>query len=611
MSIANPTALLLLLLIPLVILLHTIRTRRQHLSVSSLFFWRRTLREHDRAFRLRTLLRNLLLLLQLLAVLLLVLALAGPGMLRTVSTSQSHLILILDSSASMKSRESGITRFEQAKGLLLDLISDLPGNTRLMYFLAGAKPTLKSPYTRDREALKQLIRESRATDESGNLREAILMGMSLAERERGDEIWVVTDGAFDDIPGIDAANTALRFYTVGSEADNVGITQFQFRRRYSDPTEYEILVGVHSFSPRRIETDIALSMDRRVIVEDELTLAPWEDKILIYPYEGLIAGKAVARIGLADALALDNRAYAVLTETAEIKVLLLGEGNIFLESALAVYPNVRLDKRRWAVSYDPYDIVIFDRTIPPPLSRGRILLMGTPAPDLAIRSKGSVANPAISQWTQDHPILESVNLGGIAIARALDVDLGREMEILAGAGNVPLLAAMENSSIKLVYLGFNILESDLPLRVAFPVLIDNILSWLYPGSLSSSSQQLRAGETLALDAGVRPSGVRPPEVTVLKPDGSSKVVPVPSLFDETTEAGFYTVRGGDREWVFAVNLLSRDESDIRPRFQIPAEADPGKQAVSAMGKTKIDLWPLLALLAALLILAEWYLWVRE
>ena len=58
------------------------------------------------------------------------------------------------------------------------------------------------------------------------------------------------------------------------------------------------------------------------------------------------------------------------------------------------------------------------------------------------------------------------------------------------------------------------LESDLPLRVAFPVLMSNILEWLSPQHGTFMSHQVQAGEPyiLELDGTTR-------EVSVRKPSG--------------------------------------------------------------------------------------------
>ena len=60
----------------------------------------------------------------------------------------------------------------------------------------------------------------------------------------------------------------------------------------------------------------------------------------------------------------------------------------------------------------------------------------------------------------------------------------------------------------------------------------------------------------------------PTEVSVRKPSGEWLKLPVtenPLAFRDTSEVGIYTVRVGKKTQRFAVNLVSREESDIIPK----------------------------------------------
>ncbi|HEU5393578.1 MAG TPA: BatA domain-containing protein, partial [Candidatus Methylomirabilis sp.] len=104
MTFLNPAAFLLLLTIPLVILFHLLKIRRQQAVVSSTLLWADNLRDLEASAPFRRLKPNLLLLLQILAILLLALALAKR--VRTVlATGYERNVLILDVSASLQVRD--------------------------------------------------------------------------------------------------------------------------------------------------------------------------------------------------------------------------------------------------------------------------------------------------------------------------------------------------------------------------------------------------------------------------------------------------------------------------------------------------------------------------
>ena len=77
MQLTQPLYLLFLLLVPVVILLHSIIFKRKTLVVSSVFFWARALKESKSRFSLRKLLKDIPLILQILAVIFLAATLSG------------------------------------------------------------------------------------------------------------------------------------------------------------------------------------------------------------------------------------------------------------------------------------------------------------------------------------------------------------------------------------------------------------------------------------------------------------------------------------------------------------------------------------------------------
>ena len=120
---------------------------------------------------------------------------------------------------------------------------------------------------------------------------------------------------------------------------------------------------------------------------------------------------------------------------------------------------------------------------------------------------------------------------------------------------------------------------------------------------------MRAGEVAAIDV---PGNAR--QVRITDPDGRRYVLPVeqnPVLFDHTERRGVYTVEVGGRHRLLAVNLVSRAESDTRPRPKLRW----GQRTIAAAGQGRAtahrEIWRTFALLAALLLIFEWYAYHRR
>ncbi|MBA7676707.1 hypothetical protein ES703_84951 [subsurface metagenome] len=491
--------------------------------------------------------------------------------------------------------------------MALEMLNGVSGDSEVMVLLAAAKPVIKTPFTGDLAKVRRLIQESRATDEPGDMKEAVLMALSLADRTRGDEIWIVSDGAFDPIDEIASAGKALKFRQVGELSENAGIVQFQIRALLGNPGSYEIMVSIKNFHSTAMAPVLRLYINDSLIVKELIPLDAHEEKTFIYPYEGVIAGKAVAELELEDDFSLDDRVYSVLAGSKKIKVLLLTPGNIFLEKVLSAYPNIAVHKNIDTLDYSPYNMVIVDRISPPPLYEGNYILINTLAPNLPIKASGLIPRPEITSFQKQHPLLDTVNLKEISIEKAIYFSDMRYSESLVNTGNQSLIFVYQRDKLRALHIGFDLLETDLPLRVAFPVLMGNVLRWFYPGSLSASNH-IQAGSAYEVSTRANEG-----YFSVTKPDGSVasfRAEENPCSFQDTSQVGFYTVKTGTTEWDFAVNILSREESDINSRFRLSLPGQDSEPSVLG-SEIKMPVWSYFMLLALIILLLDWYFWIRE
>jgi hypothetical protein len=158
-------------------------------------------------------------------------------------------------------------------------------------------------------------------------------------------------------------------------------------------------------------------------------------------------------------------------------------------------------------------------------------------------------------------------------------------------------------------LAFDLHRSDLPLQVAFPVLLANLMGWLAPGGGSDLPTQLAPAEAVALSL--------PPEVelvTVTRPDASTaRLTPEGGriVFADTGQLGAYHVAWGEDDRVsFAVNLFSPQESDVQPVEALPlGETGEGSEEVR-LQQARREWWRPLAWLALALLMIEWLVYQR-
>ncbi|MDH3452329.1 MAG: VWA domain-containing protein [Gammaproteobacteria bacterium] len=610
---AQPWALLALLSIPAILVLHALRPRRRRVVLSTTSIWRAALREQQRGLGLQKLLKDLSLVLLLLLALLVSIGLADPRW-STQASEGSDTVLVLDVSASLQTRSDALStrsRFADLKQQAASIIDTLAADSRLLIMTSGRAPQLRTGFESDREHLHRQLDALQATDESGRPRAALELALSLIRnRERG-LVYFLTDGAFDE--DVDFGTPQIEYRVFGKPGRNVAITRFDVRPEVGTEDRFEVLLTLRNFTDERLIVPATVTLAANRGLEQRVELAPGEKKTVVLPVQGSLTGPAQANIDLDDDLRADDRAFAVVGADERLHVLLYSEGNFYLESVLAAMPNVtvtRLDSLQMDVYQHElrgHDIVVFDRITPPRLDTGRFLLIDALAPDLPFHADGSVVRPTIV-GRGVNTLVRQLDLSDVRIDKAQRIVLEQRtpgLQRLFWSTDTVLALALLQQEARLVFVGFNLIDSNFPLQTAFPLFLHESLNWLRPRETRHASTQSPAGESLLISLPAEQL-----DLVVRTPSGDGMIYPVEQgrvLFDATSQAGIYRYERALTQRYFAVNLTDERESDIRPRARIPAAADVA--APRGRGsRAAIALWPYLMSVALVVLLLEWGVW---
>lgn len=614
MILGLPAALLLLAgAIPLILFLHSLKPRGLRVATTTMFLWERVLKERALGTRLGWLLRkNLLLILQLLAAAALIAALADPALLHFGAHS-GDLVVVMDLSASMKARGKGGTRIDAARREFMSLVDGLASDQKMLVIGAGAQPRLLAPFSVDKRRLRELGRNLAATDAAGRVKEAIDFAHAFLKRGSSDRVVVISDGAFASAADYAKPAAHLRFIKVDGGQNNLAIVGFEVRRLTDRPSSVEIMVHVRNFTAKPVRAPLTVTLGEKVLARDEIDIGADDRRVLIYTYDGSLAGALVARLDVNDDFATDNQAYLVVNDAPVVRVHYVGLVNPYLSNLLRLFPNVELTSAArfepgTARGQAPYDVVIFDRVAVPALTQGNFILIDTLAPNLPIELNGKLQNPRVSAPAPTHPLTEGLSFGDLRVQEALRVSLKGEGVVLARAAESPLLVALELKKLRLLFFAFDLAASDLPLRVAFPVLLHNALQWFQPQRQEFPAQTTTAGAPFIL-----PSMSSGGAVDIIAPSGKKEQLGAassPAIFADTLEAGFYTYKSANRQGRFAVNLFDEIESQITPPVDLAAAANDRAEG-SASGAAGYSLWPMLLAAVAVLLALELVLAYRQ
>jgi hypothetical protein len=406
----------------------------------------------------------------------------------------------------------------------------------------------------------------------------------------------------------------IRPIIINGGKTNVGITKFEFRQEFDLSNHYEFMVEIKNFSEVPIDCTVSLSIDRTVLLNQPVAFEALETKLLLIPYTGLITGIGAVSLDIDDDFNVDNQAYLALNAAKDIWVLLASSGNPFMEKLLAAYPNFKVNTVKeimpdsWHLQAARHDIVIVDRMDIPETDRGNFLLIDAYSPSIPVTRTARIARPEVLDWQRNSPLMADVDLGGLFIGESARLKSAEGLQPLIAADRTGLMYAFENKGLRAVLLGFDIARSNLPLKVAFPVMMSNIFTWLNPHKLENSILQTQAGESY--DIYLRPDTdqllTRAPYEKWLK----HRVWANPYRYEATDRVGVYTLSENGKERYFTVNLIDESESDILPRWHDNAHSPAERVTPGNKIPVNQPFWPPLIVACCAILMLEWYAWVR-
>ncbi|HYI66597.1 MAG TPA: BatA and WFA domain-containing protein [Candidatus Limnocylindrales bacterium] len=629
-----PLALVGLLALPVIVAFYMLRLRRRDLPVGSTFLWQQLIRDVEANAPWQKLRFSWLLLVQLLIAAIVVTAAARPFS-AVESDLAANVVLIVDSSASMATRTDEEDRMALARERARDVVERLPVGGRITIVAAADTANVLVSETDDTDAALEAIDGITATQLPGDLTDAFALSSALAQRDADSTVVVVTDAAGDELPDV-GVGAPVVVERIGSTDANQAIAALSALRR-AGGAQLDLFVAVSNPSAVEATRRLEVYADGALVDARELTVpAGQRSEALVTTVPGA-ARLVEARLAGSDALLTDDRAFAVVPADETTRTLLVGAGNAYLENALALLPRLEL----YAVDEDgytdaladaeddgtPYGLLVFDGVVPdaPPDVPALYL---DPDTDGTFGTVGDrVENPAIDRTDPDEPLLRFVDLTTVHIGRAWELSLVDGMRaVVETTRGDPLVAVGEVEGQRLGVIGFNLGESDLPLQVAFPLLMSNLTEMLLPEVEGILPSSMRLGESVSVTVDPRIERVTVVNTGMLDVPGSTSVG-----LDLSVVGGRLTIPGADfvglrevravseiaglagsRLGQTAINLFSADESDVAP-------GDP--QRIIEMGRvTSTDLpasqpsraewwWPL-ALAALALLAVEWLLFHR-
>jgi len=353
--------------IPALVLLYFLKLRRRKVMVASTLLWRKAVQDLQVNAPFQKLRRNLLLLIQLLLLIALLIAMARPTQ-RTLVEPGKQVVILLDHSASMNATDApgSDSRLDEAKSRALELIdaieagsADAEAGGGAMVVSFAHRAQVVQPFTGDPTLLRAAVRSIEPTDQLSNIAGAIDLVRPFAQAadasdDKGLTVYALTDGRahLPESGELALPGAELRYLKVGGDeaADNLGIVSFSARRDFEKPQIVSIFARVANYGRESVEANLTLSLDGRAVrvqpVRVPAAQPPQEQpggRVSFgdpgnqsVQFDLVLTDAALLELkhDVDDALASDDAAWLTLAPARRLRVLLVTEGNAFLERVI-------------------------------------------------------------------------------------------------------------------------------------------------------------------------------------------------------------------------------------------------------------------------------------
>jgi len=510
----------------------------------------------------------------------------------------------------------GKSRLDLVKEQVREQIENLSGDQRIALFSFSATGRRLTEFTNDRRVLLRALDAIQPTDLSGKLDDVLRMAAAYTRTFPIETVTIMTDGNLPDQVDFELP-FGLEVKRVDPGGPNVGITEMSARR--SGPEEWEVFVRVSGSSIDLRGAELQLFENGVKTHFEPIEVSSEEAERLVFPITSAQSRLIEARVVPSgfDSMTVDDSVWLTLPEARPLKVWTTPKLASW-RHAIRVLPNIALeDSSGDQPKGSDYDLIISDTADLGGAQAPVLVYVGVIPPDLKdlIEVREDVA--WVVDWNRTAPVLRHVQLADVQIGQQPKLAVGasakeleeRGYEVLIDGNAGPLLLQRREGLSVSYWFTFHTDKSTLPYRVGFPIVVAN--------AVESALKQASLSEVSAAPTGVLPAITVDSNrsYTVKTPDGQQITATSTTTGTLTgipaAKVGRYDImEGNDLVTSIGTGLLNSTESSLKSVEELRFT----ELTVAAEQTDKLDsdrpLWWILALLAFVVMLYEWWYFQR-
>ncbi len=536
------------------------------------------------------------------------------------------------------------------------------GGAMVVSFAQNAQ--VRQSFTNDPALLRDAVRRIDPTDQMSRLEPALRLIEPFAVRSDVDDseklvVYIISDGRVrEDGRALSLAGAALKYIPIGggpagnagaADPDNVGIVSFSARRDFDKPEIVQVFAKVANYGTDPVQANLSLLLDGHVIRVQPISLqaAPVSadpDAVTAragnetsVQFDFVLPGTALVELSHDhdDHLEADDTVRLTLAPARRLRVLLVTQGNAFLtrgiQSAgvrqLALMTPEKfedqdpeaLSRGGWEASGasglagEGFDVIVFDGYSPKttPLVDSLYFASAPPIEDIEripIDEEDGPTSERILDWDRAHPLLRYVALDDVILSGPGRLVVSPQATVMATGQSGPIMAEVVQDGVRHIVASFDILQTNWPIKISFPVFLGNTVQTLgLAGLAEGAGVAYRTGEVVSIpvDTGGTIIYTGPVTLSVRRTPGAAVLPPF-------TRTGVYQTDAMvpppyDR---LGVNLLDPEESDLRTVGVLNVSTVAGDAtAQTASIRREVWRWFIWGALAVMLI--EWLVYTRR
>lgn len=450
MGIINPTMLLFSISGLLIVIMYFIKNKYVDYVVPSTSLWEKVLNEESNVSKFEKFKNRLIMYIQLLILLLLVLTLSGVY-INSKDKVNGATLLFIDNSIMMDYSRSDKSNLEKAKESAIRLVEKSSDQATFTILDAGGKSIFASTTS---EAIKNI---KNIYQLNTNFEKTEIESIITAFRSSNEDGYIVVFSNNGQISGD-------KNYRYESMKNNIAISMIDI---YKGNYNIELI----NYGNQNKSVELLLKLDNETIDVFNLEIDANSSKLV----SGDLDEEAFvlsAKINSKDDIEIDNYASKSIENEKEVS-LYLSESSSYIRDALILNSDLVISESvDGELLNEGFDIYVYDGVEPDKLPKtGSMLLINPPAKSKFV--SGSLEKDQYVKLSSDdvNSFIEPFYVG---VSKELNVKSLKTIGTLDGKAIIQKGVIGELNTF---VMGFDILDTNLPLKYSFPVYIQNIIEY--------------------------------------------------------------------------------------------------------------------------------------